>query len=93
MFNFNKNQDLETIKQELLDEMKASTSDSPEYKNALKQYRKICAMENEKSSKWPSSDAWLAVAGNLSVVLIIVAYETNHVWKSKAMTFLHPRKL
>lgn len=65
--------------------------DSEEYPKLVEQLEKLTAMKQKK--KWRvDPNTVLLVLGNLMGIVIIVAYEQNHVWRSKASDFIHKAK-
>lgn len=73
----------------ILDSMNVYGPDSQEYPQLVEQLEKLTALKQKR--KWWKFDpnTVLLVAGNLLGILVIVAYEQNHVWRSKASDFIH----
>jgi tetrahydromethanopterin S-methyltransferase subunit G len=64
--------------------------DSPEYKEMMKRLERLYKLQAQQRPKRISRETILIVAGNLVGILIIVAYEKNNVWTSKAIDRVRP---
>ena len=82
---------LETAIQGVLNSMAAYGPDSPEYPILVEQLEKLTAMRAKRKWRVDPNTA-LLVVGNLLGILIIVAVEQNHVWRSKASDFIMKAK-
>lgn len=76
----------------VLTSMTVYTPDSPEYKKLLKHLAQLQKLNaNERVKKAVSPDTKWLVLGNLAGILIIVLYESKHVFTSKAGGYIKPK--
>ena len=73
--------------------MKVVGPDSEEYTKPIAHLESLMEMKSQSRSTRPSADTVLAVAGNIVGILVIVAYEREHVLASKAINFVMKAKI
>ena len=72
----------------LLAEMETFGPETPEYEALVTRLERLHKVKAETHKPKFSSDTLLIVGGNLLGILLIVAYEQNHVMVSKAMSYI-----
>ena len=72
----------------VLNDMNTYGPDSEEYSQLVDHLDRLIRLKQEEKRSRVSPDTMAIVAGNLLGILIIVAYEHNHVMASKATNFV-----
>lgn len=72
---------------ELLELLKVTASDDPDYAKTRKELEKLYALR-DASPETVNPNTLLLVGGNLAGILMIIGFEKSHVMTSKALTFL-----
>lgn len=86
MFAKKPNPEVEELNAEItrvITHMRKIEPTSEEYSDAADQLVKLYAQKKEIPSDRFSKDQVLLVAGNVSVALLVIAYEQKHVWTTK----------
>lgn len=86
-FNY-KNELLEKNINDLHRELDAMMGDSEEYAKTVDQLTKLYAIKEQDAPKRIPREAWVALAGNLGGILVIVGHERANVVTSKALGFV-----
>ncbi len=87
-----KDDDLDNAIQAVLDSMNVYGPDSEEYPKLVTMLEQLVALKQKKRWWKVDPNTLLLVLGNLFGILIIVAVEQNHVWRSKASDFIMKAK-
>jgi len=72
----------------LLVEMESFGPETPEYESLVTRLERLNKVNAETRRPRVSPDTVAIVVGNLVGILLIVAYEQNHVMVSKAMSYI-----
>lgn len=75
---------------EILEAMSTEEPWSETYAHLTDQLAKLYALKAPEKDRRVSPDAMLAVAGNLTAVLLVLNHERLGVISSKAMSFIRP---
>ena len=71
------------------EEMRTLTADSPEYAKCVDQLDKLYKIRDPKSKERTVLKDWIPVIGSIGGVLVIIAYESmGHSLTSKAVNFI-----
>lgn len=76
---------------EILEELRMEEKYTAKYAQMVDQLAKLYALKELEKPKRVSPDAVLAVAANLTGILLVLNYEHAHVLTSKAMSFIRPK--
>lgn len=79
--------DLKPVTDKLLEELAQHDPHSQEFSKAMKHLKKIVDLQS-KGKKTIDLNTVILVAGNLLGVLVIVAYEQNHIMNTKGLGFV-----
>lgn len=72
---------------ELLQLLKVTASDDPEYPKTREELEKLYALR-DASPESVNPNTLLLVGGNLAGILMIIGFEKSHVMTTKALAFL-----
>ncbi|AWN03359.1 hypothetical protein PBI_COUNT_36 [Microbacterium phage Count] len=80
---------LEEAIEQVHEEMRSLTADSPEYAKCVDQLDKLYKIKDPKSKDRTVLKDWIPVIGSIGGVLVIIAYESmGHSLTSKAVGFI-----
>lgn len=79
--------DLKPVRDKLLEELAMQDPSSKEFSKAMKHLERISTLQSK--DKWRIDlNTVILVVGNLLGVVVIVAYEQNHIMNTKGLGFL-----
>lgn len=79
---------LDPLIDEIVDQMNTKGPDSSDYPALMDNLKHLYELKAKDRRPPVSRDTIVLVAGNVLITLIVVAYEHNHVWTSKAKDML-----